>query len=163
MVQAAVTGAVDFSTAALLDRHWWLKLRWILDRFEDVQAIDVFKLQHAQHMAVVEYGLEKQTFETHWKGGNDLIQRIYAVNFPWAAKTTQPGGKDYDDLLTKWKEKFGDIKDPKVREKFNRIARAMHQHNKRRRIQAAERPSNPQRAKLQKLISSRRNKLTRKR
>jgi hypothetical protein len=162
MVQAAASGAIDFAAADLLDRRWWTKVRWILDRIEETNVLTVLQLQHAQHASVVNYNLSKEAFDQHWNGGNDLIKTVHDIQFPWAKKQqAAASNRGRSDLLEEWKQRFGDYKDPEVRKHYDRVAKAMHERNKA--VKAAyELPGTKQRQALQKLIAGR-QKQTRKR
>lgn len=157
MVQAAASGAIDFANADLLDRQWWLKLRWILDRLEDEHMVDVYRLQHAQHASVLDYELDKQVFETHWEGGNKLIKKVYGTHFPWNSEQVHEDQKKkiYDELVEKWRARFGDLRDPAVKEKYDRMAKAMHDYNIQRRTRV-ETTTNPTRDSLRKILAHRR-------
>lgn len=126
MVQAAATGAIDFSTADFRSRKWWLKLCWLVDQIENQNASMVFKMQHAQHMCVLDYSLDKTAFDGHWNASNALLQDVYDLHFPWAKDSNTKRRKSVvDTLMDKWKAKYGDPSDPAVQAHFKRIADAL--------------------------------------
>lgn len=128
MVQAAANAGLDFAAASPRDRHWWLKLRWVLDRTEDLSSQQVFEMQHAQHVGVIDHRMDKAAFDHHWSGANKLLRDTYKLCFPWVREAEAPKdtrNKDVDALMNVWKQKYGDINDPKVRARFKSIAEAM--------------------------------------
>ncbi len=134
MVQAAANAGLDFATANPRSRHWWLKLRWILDRTEDLSSTQIYKMQHAQHVGILDHRMAKEAFEHHWNGANKLIRDSYRIYYPWLqdSKETTQGqpektqrDKEVDALMDSWKKQFGDPSDPKVHARFKSIAEAM--------------------------------------
>jgi hypothetical protein len=125
MVQAAARAGLDFSAAATRDRYWWMKARWILDQLENEHSIDLYKLQHAQHVAVLDYSLpSQQTFDTHWNGANKSLTQIFALKFPWLGDADTKGRDSaIDGMLAQWRAKYGDMKDPAVRKKYTDLAK----------------------------------------
>jgi hypothetical protein len=155
MVQAATAGAIDFNRAEILDRHWWLKLRWTLDRLGDEHTIDVRKLQHAQHISVLDYTLDRRIFDMHWDGGNNAINDIFRLHFPWVDVQARDG-RNYDSLVDQWRAKYGDMNDPEVRKKFNAMIDKVRQHMRKKRALAATHKSKTHDEKLRQLITNRR-------
>lgn len=128
MVQAAAQKGLDFATANPRSRQWWLKVRWILDLTEDRNSQQIFKMQHEQHVGILDHHMDKTAFEHHWGGANKLLRDTYKVYFPWVkevADAKSPRDKSNDDLMATWRKLYGDPNDPKVRAKFKSIAEAM--------------------------------------
>lgn len=125
MVQAAANSGLDFSAANPRCRRWWTKARWILDRLEDLNTLTLYDMQHRQHVSVLDYNLDKQAFDSHWKSANDILNNVFAINFPWSKDASKNKSQnDRDALLAQWKKKYGDPKDPKVQEYFLKVANA---------------------------------------
>lgn len=156
MIQAAVDGVIDYSTANLLDRRWWVKLRWLLDRYEAKQTCEVLKLQHNQHLSVLAYDLKQETFDHHWKGANNITKSIFEMTFPWSSKVTKPEAKIDDALLATWKERFGDIKDPKVKQYYAKQVQMMKELASNRKV--AKSPIEISRENLRKVAEARKAK-----
>jgi len=159
MVRASVAKAIDFHTADLTDYKWWLKLRWVLNRLEDENTIDVFRLQHAQHASVLSYDLSKETFDSHWDAANTIIKNVFALYFPWAEESKKDAQKKtHYDLIQVWKERYGDINDPAVKEKYDKLAEKVSRMH-------ANQKANPRKSKfqrqnemLQKVVTNRKQK-----
>ncbi len=161
MVQAAAAGAIDFDTADILSRHWWLKLRWTLDRLEDTNSIDVYALQHAHHASVLDYDMPKEAFDKHWTSANDIIKSIHALQFPWAESVQKNKNQQKTaEMFDKWREKFGDIKDPKVKEHYDTIAAKIKDALEKRRNQPKPESQND---KLKKVLERRKKKAQKRR
>lgn len=129
MVQAAAKNGLDFEAADLRDHNWWRKAGWVLDRIEDDQYADLLKMQHAQHINVLDYSTEQKVFEHHWEAASEIIDKLISLRFPWtkdAGKKSKQ--KTYDSLMDAWKKKYGDIRDPKVKQHFAQIAENMRKH-----------------------------------
>lgn len=159
MVQAAVSGAIDFREADLLDRYWWLKLRWTLNQLEDNNAVEVLKLQHAQHCAVADYTLEEQAFKYHWDGANSTSREVSNLLFPWAKKAKADSKSRSKELMAEWKKRYGDIRDPQVRKKFEDLADKLRAHTARQ--VAKSREEDPKRAisaKLKKMVAAKQSR-----
>jgi hypothetical protein len=131
MVQAAARSGFDFAAADPRSRYWWLKLRWVLDRLEDLNIEKVWQMQHAQHMSVLNYELDQQTFNGHWDRANQLLRDIYQVNFPWMKQAGEQGKqRDVNAMMERWKQKFGDPNDPQVQAYYKKVADAMRRKAK---------------------------------
>jgi hypothetical protein len=129
MVQAAAANGLDFKAADPRNRNWWLKLKWITDQLEDFNAEKVYALQHSQHTRIISYETRQEAFDKHWKAANEILQNIYSINFPWAKDANKKRQEaENNDLMSRWKKRYGDIKDPAVREKYKKIAQAMRRH-----------------------------------
>jgi hypothetical protein len=145
MVQAAAMSGLDFTAAIPRSRHWWLKVRWILDRLEDVNTLALYRMQHKQHVAVTSYALEQAAFNTHWDAANDLIHKTFVANFPWAKdEHKKQRQRDIDGLMSEWKRRFGDPNDPAVQSRFLKVAQAW-----RRQAEAAKKNQFADQRKLQ--------------
>lgn len=125
MVQAAAQKGLDYETADLRGRWWWLRASWLLNQLEDNNSIEILKLQHAQHSAVLDYTLEKSAFDNHWNGANEILRIIQKVKFPWDVKLTTDKSSDITKMLADWKRIYGDLNDPKVKDRYDRVAAAM--------------------------------------
>lgn len=148
MVQAAAMSGMDFSETEPRNRHWWLKVRWILDRIEDLNTEKIFQMQHAQHACVLDYDLDKSAFDGHWNAANQLLRNMYLLHFPWTKdETTNKRRSEYDDLMALWKAKFGDPADPKVQARFKKVAEAL-----RRKTDEASKGMFQEQQKLRKMV-----------
>lgn len=128
MVQAASRSGLSFHDAALRDRYWWLKVRWLLDQLETENMLEVYKMQHAQHLSVLDYSLAKPTFDNHWKGGNDILKKAFVTRFPWHDKhSAKDRDSEISGLMSAWKAKYGDMRDPAVYKKYAGIAKAIRE------------------------------------
>jgi hypothetical protein len=149
MVQAAAAGAIDFAKADFRSRRWWLKLRWMADQIETQNAVKLFRMQHAQHMGVLDYTLEKQAFDGHWNASNNLLQDTHDLLFPWARGSGENRRKsEIETLMDKWKAKYGDPSDPAVQAHFKRIADAL-----RKRTATASENMFSEQKKLRKMVN----------
>lgn len=163
MVQAAVEGAIDFSTADLLARNWWTKLVWIVNAVEKRNSLTILTRQHAQHIAVLDYQnftLDKNLFEKHWKDANDVMTNMFNLLHPWESKKTESPKDKYKDIFEQWKNKYGDIKDPAVKAKFDQLADKINNINKQKKEKAknTKSPRQLQQDALRKVVEGRRNK-----
>ncbi len=125
MVQSAASRGLDFTAAELRGRWWWLKARWILDLTEEQEIINILKLQFNQHLAVLDYTLSEQAFNHHWDGANSLINDLRKLIFPWQEGLDKKPKTDVNKLIEDWKSIYGDLSDPKVKKRFDRVADAI--------------------------------------
>lgn len=128
IVQAARTGAIDFSKARLLDRHWWLKTKLLIDDLERDNLSKVFRLRQAQHLAAVLVpNLKDDSFDTHWTGSQDALGKFTELLFPWygdmSAKAMQQ--RNMRSMADSWKTVWGDPADPKVAARIQAVAAEM--------------------------------------
>ena len=141
MIQSAARSGIDFTTADLRDRLWWLRTAWITGQIEDDNAFELTMRQHAQHLAVLSYSLPKDTFDTHWDAANGLLQNMATMKFPWMKGSKTDKRKSASDaLMEQWRAMYGDMSDPAVRQHFNEVAAKMRE---RRLKAAAERAAKP--------------------
>lgn len=129
MVQAAAIRGIDYAEANPRNRYWWLKVRWIVDRLEDLNTEKVFMMQHAQHAAVLDYKLEG-IFDKHWDDANRVMTGVYELNFPWDRNANDKARKSAQEkLMEQWRAKYGDPNDPKVQAHFKKVADAWRKHS----------------------------------
>jgi hypothetical protein len=156
MIQAAVSSAIDFTAADPRSRTWWLKVRWILDRIEDLNVEKVYQMQHAQNTSVLDYSLQQETFNGHWKASNQLLHEVYGLNFPWAkGKDGDKKQTEINNLMEQWKAKYGDPADPAVLAKYKKIADAWRKSGQES-TQHMFQEQNQLRGMLNKVVKSRR-------
>jgi hypothetical protein len=117
MVQAAARGVVDFSTADLLDRRWWMKLWWLLDQVENDNVVFVRRMEHAHNAALLQYGLDEKVFDLHWDGATTAMREVWDALFPWC-KMDATSGKAVDKLHEAWVKRWGDPNSPETLKKI---------------------------------------------
>lgn len=117
MVQAAARGTVDFSTADLLDRRWWMKLWWLLDQVEAENLVSVRQIEHAHNAAVLDYNLESKTFDLHWKRAVESMREVWDTLFPWC-KIGATDTSAVDSLTAAWVRRWGDPNSPETLKKI---------------------------------------------
>lgn len=127
MVQVAAKNGMNFNDADMRGRWWWLKVKWLIERIEDENLINIFSRQHSQHIAVLSYDpIQAQAFTKHWEEANKLLKEIHSLTFPWAKGSKERIGKDeIDSLMDQWTKTFGDRRDPAVKRKFDKVAEAI--------------------------------------
>jgi hypothetical protein len=116
MVQAAARGLIDFSEADLLDRRWWTKLWWLLDRIQADNVITIRQMEHAQDIAMLDYTLPEKAFDLHWDRAVSELRDVWDALFPWC-KMEDITNKASDQLYRSWVNKWGDLNDPETLKK----------------------------------------------
>ncbi len=124
MIQASACKAFDFHADDFLSRNWWRRLRWTLDQIESNNVLNLYQKQHLQHTAALDYQAG-DTFKHHWEEANKLLTKTYNLCFPWKQKAGASKNQEIADLIKVWEKSYGSMKDPKVRDKMNDIAKAM--------------------------------------
>jgi len=119
MVQVAARGAANlFSDADLLDRRWWSKLWWILGQTEEDNYVLFRKLQHNQHVSVLDYRLPDKVFDTHWDQAGEALNDIWNSLFPWRKRDKNSVNPEYEKLRNAWIRYYGDPNDPETQNKI---------------------------------------------
>ncbi len=151
MVQAAAGNHIDFSTAELRGRRWWTKTRWIMDQLEMNNVKELLKLQHSQHVQVIDYSSDDSAFDSHWKQANAIMTSTYDILFPWLMKD-KDRNPAREKIMEDWKKQYGNL--PKGY--FDKIAKAMRK--KRESAEAGVKGADDFRTRLRKLNEKRRKK-----
>lgn len=121
IVQAAARGIVDFSKYKPFDRHWWLRLSWLLNELESDNLRQILTVQHQQHCGALEYTAGRQAFDHHWQTSAKLLNQIIGLYFPWEAKDQHlTKQEEYVSLRQQWINAFGDPADPETKAKIKR-------------------------------------------
>ena len=123
MIQAAAVQGIDFTAAEPRNRWWWIRTGWLLDQLEFKNVEKLYILQHQQTISVLSQKLEADAFKQQWEAANNILQHVWAINFPWSKDAKDDYKKrEYERMMEKWKEKFGDPKDPAVQARFAKVA-----------------------------------------
>jgi hypothetical protein len=138
MIQAAARGVVDFSEADLLDRHWWIRLWWLLDQVERDNLIQIRRMQHAHNCALLDYNLDDKTFNLHWDQAIKALNTVWDLTFPWAK--TEPEGSATDRLRQAWIERWGDPDSPETLLKIQNTLDQLDALGKRTKVKKKARP-----------------------
>jgi hypothetical protein len=118
MVQAAAHGVVDFSTADLLDRQWWMKLWWMLDQVEADNLVLVRQMEHAHNISLLDYYLEQKIFDLHWDRAVQALRDTWDTLFPWCKMGGDATASAKDKLTAAWIKQWGDPNDPETLRKI---------------------------------------------
>lgn len=123
MRKAAALGVVDFRSARLLDRKWWMRLNWLLEEVENEECKKLIGLKFTQHSSALNY-LAGKTFDHHWKQLNELQARWTNFTFPWIAATRDSTSSG--DSVKLWKAFCGDPStDPNVQARVQETAQSL--------------------------------------
>ena len=102
MVQASVSGAIDFSKADPLDSWWWKKLHLVLDELERRAGLEARKAEQIYLLthAVQDVNSEAASDEVKDRN-NDNLNRFIELLFPWTVgqRKTKDQREEIDDLL----------------------------------------------------------------
>lgn len=85
LVELAASGAVDFSSANLLDRKWQLRLKWLAKSFMSRKSADVVKLALIRYTGALGYGTA-ELFNDSWESMGGLVKDYIDSTMPWLAK-----------------------------------------------------------------------------
>ncbi len=135
IIQAARTGAIDFGRAKLLDRHWWLKLKFILNNLETDSLFRILKARQDQHLAaILTPNISQSSFDTHWSSANDAIGKMTESLFPWMGDMSSKAVKNRNIqmMADAWKQRWGDPKDPKVKANIDATVAEMYRKQRER-------------------------------
>jgi hypothetical protein len=114
-------GVVDFREAKLLDRHWWLRLKMLIEEIESQECKNFIEMQNIRHSSALNYLAGKQAFDHHWKQLTELGKQWTALSFPWLNKTDNTS---HSELMKRWKRahKITDLNSPEAQAKINALA-----------------------------------------
>lgn len=124
ILQAAVSGAIDFSKADFRRNDWWQKLTLILPEIQRQRQLDIYKCQLQHALAVIQLPkISEKSFDDFKEIVADIISKIvdtYANPFKPRTKTWR---EDTAARLEQaWKDQFGDPNDPEVAAAIDRTA-----------------------------------------
>lgn len=120
ILQAHLSGKIDFGRADLADPAWWLKLRLTLlgvERQTNVKWLSWY-LQSVQAKLSIP-GLKEESFDTLIKENKQLLQTLFDLLFPWHDEKTELS-EMATQLRSEWAEIWGDPDDPEVQKKTQR-------------------------------------------
>ena len=130
LVRAAAKQGVDFRAADALSRSWWTRTKWILDQMDTDSQLDIFRLQHAQNLAIIPGVVtDKQGFRKHWDNANDLLTQIFNEHFPWQAKDSSRTDQ-ITQMRTAWIARWGDPNSPEGKQRIDNTVRELERRNK---------------------------------
>jgi hypothetical protein len=113
MVQAAVTGALDFTRTEPKARWWWQQLRWVLQTLHNNTKLAYYQAQH-RHW-VTEFSnasLDNGSFSATKTAADDYLNRITELLLPWESDSLkQTGGAE--SLVSEFRETYGYPGDPR--------------------------------------------------
>jgi len=114
IIRAASRGIIDYSQARPLDHLWWYKLKYILDEIEDEDRLKYSNMRFLLNLAVLDYSTEQRQFDHHWERASEILNRTYNQLFTWDKQELESTTQRYENLAQRWRDTFGDPKDPKV-------------------------------------------------
>ena len=125
MLQASVSGVVDFTAAIPTDPHWWRTLWLKLDAWESFRAGDYYR-SHAQLVLqlICRRGNSAEAQESLATRYEDCLHKWVNATFPWldTGSRSAPVTTQLHDL---WVQTFGDPNDPAVKAKIDATVAAM--------------------------------------
>ena len=113
IVQAAITGAIDFRDAAVHDRDWWTKLWWVLDGLYSERTLRSLDsaLRFQQLMAAVATTDEEHN---HYREQTTFLQnRLLQELFPWEDTGPTTAKAVVERMRQQYVQRIGDPADPK--------------------------------------------------
>ena len=121
IVQASVTGALDFRDARPLDRRWHKRLRWTLDYLDRQNDARVVENLIQQHLAVLDYNGDDNQFSTHWDEANRLRARYGGLVSPWGDWAPPDPQELAAQMHEEYVATFGDPQDPEFDAEMDRL------------------------------------------
>lgn len=108
MVQAAVTGAMDFTRMDPRDRWWWRKLRWTLHAVNRRNLIEALETQHHHWITLFSNSsLTADSFSDTKGRAYDILNRILKARYPWAGDTVTVATNTQEGLVKQFRELYG--------------------------------------------------------
>lgn len=135
MIQAAATGALDFTTASHLDRHWELKRDLILEYVAKTNLQEIYKVKLAQHLAVLSYESEPQAFDYHWEHVNQLQNQFLETVLPWLDIRPKDTKEVAEKLRQEYTEAFDDPSSPEFQAEADRLIEYWRSTRRNRNVQ----------------------------
>lgn len=122
----AADGVVDFRAAALLDRRWNLRLRWMTDAYAGSKRAEVALARHMRYTGVLGTD-DAKLFEKAWKLTGQTLADLDVALRPWLERQKTAAGlsAEHESVLEKYKRVIGDMNDPTFRAKMEAIAADM--------------------------------------
>jgi len=127
MIQAAAAGIVDFSSVDLFDHRWWLYLHVMLGEVErrNCEAWESRSLDFYRSKLLVQ-GLADNVFQDTHDNMLKALDRVFDLLFPWTKRENErERGHQIEALKEGWEAEVGDLSDPEVQQRQERIAKAM--------------------------------------
>lgn len=129
MVQAAVSGAVDFSAMKFFDSAWQRKLRLLLRglHWQNERELQRARLEHYHSLLAVDK-ISPESLEKLQGICRDEFMELQNKYKPWAATTKQERErKQAEEQRGRWQRRFGDLDAEETQRKIEETVRALRQ------------------------------------
>jgi hypothetical protein len=136
MVQAAVSGALDFARADPQDSWWWSKLQWTIDELARQRQLTLSLAQQQHWLAYVGHTrLSESGAETVAEQTTEIIHELSRHLFPWSTPAAPQDASN--GLRELWVSVYGDLQSPETQAMVRRGIEEMQQMQARKRARKA--------------------------
>lgn len=135
ILEAAVTGAIDFTQADLRDPNWYRRLHLILNKVGDQQtrqyweSVQRQRTGHLIKLSLVRPGMSPDHLEQLRQFIDHPLDELRQSLFPWLADAQQSSLASrrtaYAELSAAWEEEYGKLDDPATQAKIAATVAAM--------------------------------------
>jgi hypothetical protein len=127
MVQAAVTGALDFTRTDPKSRRWWQRLRWVLLTLHNKTKLEYYQAQHRHWVTeFANSSLDNGSFSATKAAADDYLNRITKLLLPWESDNLQQSG-GAENLVNEFREMYGYPGDPRYEQMLQETLAAFKQ------------------------------------
>lgn len=108
MVQASVTGAIDFAQMQPRDTWWWRKLRWTLEAMTRENVIASLAAQHQHWVGIFSNAaLDAESFTNAKENAQQLLRSLLQARAPWDKDAIASDIDTATDLVSDFREMYG--------------------------------------------------------
>lgn len=120
LIRAASRGVIDFSKCRVLDIAWWRKVNAVVQSMATEDELVGLKAALQFQCALVGNGtLTNESFDAAKKTSQNLLNSIFNLTQPWAAKSiSEVKTEEIQSLVDLYKQTIGDPDDPEFRKKL---------------------------------------------
>lgn len=129
MVQAAQTGAIDFSLARLQDPLWWRRLKFILLSLKEENKRDIFRARLHNAAAKSKIRWESLDVTKFWLADLNRQSNNILVSYYPELRQDEAEQKQAHQHRNQWVAQYGDPNDPAVKARIDATAEAILSRN----------------------------------
>lgn len=121
-VRAYTKGLVTFKEEEREDIRWRLREEILLSEVEREVLAKLHEMVHLQEASASQY-VDQTTFDHHHNAANKQYHSYAKLMYPYGTDAKTLDQKTVDELVTRWKEVYGDPDSPKVKRAIEAMTR----------------------------------------
>lgn len=120
-VRAYSKGLVTFKEEEREDIRWRLREEILLSEIERETLAKLHEMVHLAETSAAQY--DSGNFDYHHKAANKQYHAYTKLMYPYGSGTKTVDQNTVEDLITRWKSKYGDPEGPEVKKTIEALKR----------------------------------------